>query len=383
MYSDKKTEDDKLTYSSINLEHIINFIGSTNIVNCMLKRCSVPLGGRHTRGSSSPANPLLYTIQVMLAPALLSANPSINHDGYAFPDSQRSVYGLKEAYPIFGGVNGLDINMEWALHQINFWKYHMMRKEECTLHPAYEALEDFERPHFWIEQLRQESAQTTGRKLGKHWKGSYAYIEREEVAAMRAGLNEDGQIQDIFNGEVNSQCFQDLRLDFGESQPHAIAPARFEEWLGSFNKPETRARTRAQKRSTQPDEHTWSKPQSFRFDGVGQDENERFLASGYLNQLPAQSGIPGWQRMTMVKYFTDEHGNLEGDSLWCYEGVVLPGGQIIFGRWWCPYDGVGEDMYSGPFLMWAVNSVDAKEESDNDDEKEFSVGSKAMKGLKK
>lgn len=38
------------------------------------------------------------------------------------------------------------------------------------------------------------------------------------------------------------------------------------------------------------------------------------------------------------KYYIDEddrHTPLF-DSLWAYEGVVLPGGMIILGRWWFP-----------------------------------------------
>ena len=66
-----------------------------------------------------------------------------------------------------------------------------------------------------------------------------------------------------------------------------------------------------------------------------------FLSTGWLNPLPAQQGVPGWQRMSMMKYYVDEEevtsppAALE-DSLWAYDGVVLPGGMIIVGRWWHP-----------------------------------------------
>ena len=43
--------------------------------------------------------------------------------------------------------------------------------------------------------------------------------------------------------------------------------------------------------------------------------------------------------MTMMKHFHDENGATDSDYLWAYEGVVLPGGQMILGRWW----GVVED----------------------------------------
>ena len=62
---------------------------------------------------------------------------------------------------------------------------------------------------------------------------------------------------------------------------------------------------------------------------------------GWLNPLPPQQGIPGWQRMTMMKYFVEDEDTTSpyaalNDSLWAYEGVVLPGGMIIVGRWWHP-----------------------------------------------
>jgi len=40
----------------------------------------------------------------------------------------------------------------------------------------------------------------------------------------------------------------------------------------------------------------------------------------------------------MMKYFIDENGVWDDEALWAYEGVVLPGGQIILGRWWSPED---------------------------------------------
>jgi len=43
--------------------------------------------------------------------------------------------------------------------------------------------------------------------------------------------------------------------------------------------------------------------------------------------------------MTMMKFYREDNGDCDMESLWAYEGVVLPGGQIILGRWWRP-DGV-------------------------------------------
>ena len=56
--------------------------------------------------------------------------------------------------------------------------------------------------------------------------------------------------------------------------------------------------------------------------------------AGWLTELPRQYDIPGWQRMTLLMYRYDATGvNLIRDSMWSYDGIALPGGQIIIGRW--------------------------------------------------
>jgi len=63
------------------------------------------------------------------------------------------------------------------------------------------------------------------------------------------------------------------------------------------------------------------------------------------------------------------YSTMDQDALWAYEGIVIPGGEIIVGRWWSadeedpgvgiggmpvPADG-GGDCYSGPFMFWCVD----------------------------
>jgi hypothetical protein len=73
---------------------------------------------------------------------------------------------------------------------------------------------------------------------------------------------------------------------------------------------------------------------SIQFEGKGEDLEDEYMALGWLNPLPPQGGIPGWQRITFMKHFTEDYENPNEDNLWAYEGVVLPGGRIILGRWW-------------------------------------------------
>jgi hypothetical protein len=109
------------------------------------------------------------------------------------------------------------------------------------------------------------------------------------------------------------------------------------------------------------------------FTGYGNDA-ERFQCSGIVHPLPPQHGIPGWQRVTLMKYFdplssgprdlatspTSGDGIAFDDDVginsgcWAYEGVVLPGGMIMLGRWWSPMDDMEERHCMGPFIFWNV-----------------------------
>lgn len=91
------------------------------------------------------------------------------------------------------------------------------------------------------------------------------------------------------------------------------------------------------------------------FEGHGIDDEE-FLSAGHLTALVPQQGIPGWQRLKMMKYYhMEDTGEIDTEALWAYEGVVLPGGKIMLGRWWSP-DVVfnNGETYSGPFIFWNV-----------------------------
>ncbi|TKA39328.1 hypothetical protein B0A54_10346 [Friedmanniomyces endolithicus] len=356
-FSDKpETSDRSTVYESVNLAAVLTFLNNHDLLQIVLPPKQTPPSRLRTRSSKSSMDivclpkQLLQTIHILLAPAMFDLGRNVNQ--YSFSTSQECVYGTSTEHPIFEGCNGLDVSTSWVLHHINFWKFHMTRSAECTLHDAFHALPADEKPRFWARQLRQ------GRStLGTHWKGSYAYLDRDLIADVRAGRGNDSAIADEFNGEADdgAGCFQDLKLELvGESA--SFWPAAFESHLKALAPPVSRAKTRAQQRSATPEGLSAFKNQSFQFTGEGHDVAEDFCAQGWLNALPAQHGVPGWQRMTMMKYYEDlVTGGVDYDSLWAYEGVVLPGGQIMLGRWWSPSDGVGSEQYSGPFILWCVD----------------------------
>lgn len=58
--------------------------------------------------------------------------------------------------------------------------------------------------------------------------------------------------------------------------------------------------------------------------------------------------------------------DIDDEDMWAYEGVVIPGGRVIVGRFWRPLEEnprrgvgevgyVGEGLYSGPFVFWCVD----------------------------
>jgi hypothetical protein len=126
-------------------------------------------------------------------------------------------------------------------------------------------------------------------------------------------------------------------------------------------------------------------PPRFYFEGVGFDD-EKFYMAGFTYPLPAQQGVPGWHRIVMMKYFMDEDtGSYEHDALWAYEGIILPGGQLIVGRWWAPEDPVDaathDNVYSGPFIFWNIDASIPAEERGPDSATGFDVDSLHQKAL--
>lgn len=104
-------------------------------------------------------------------------------------------------------------------------------------------------------------------------------------------------------------------------------PKEFEDRLQS-QRPTMGPQTRAQRRATKrPDV-------AIRVQGGGIDAGDEFFASGWLNPLAPQQSIPGWQRITFMKHFNPDLLHMHNDELWAYEGVVVPGGRLIVGRWW-------------------------------------------------
>jgi hypothetical protein len=76
--------------------------------------------------------------------------------------------------PIFGGASGMEVNVVWALHVVNFFRYHMLHESEATLYPAFQELSmaygGTQMPQMWKKKLCNGDDPSP---IGKIWKGSY------------------------------------------------------------------------------------------------------------------------------------------------------------------------------------------------------------------
>ena len=84
---------------------------------------------------------------------------------------------------------------------------------------------------------------------------------------------------------------------------------------------------------------------------------------GRIHALPPQQGIPGFQRISFLRFQLCAHGELDESQIWGYEGCVMPGNRIIVGKWWHittnHFDIEPVDKYSGPFIFWNVDNSSA------------------------
>lgn len=147
---------------------------------------------------------------------------------------------------------------------------------------------------------------------------------------------------------------QSLALDFHPNRDLEW-PSIFEERLNSLRDfTECEPPLKTQGRSKPKDATDGN---NIQFMGTGIDLEDDFNALGWLNALPDQYGIPGWQRITFMKHFAEDLGDVDSDNLWAYEGVVLPGGRIIVGRWWFASERVDFDVSNKTLDRLSTKSV--------------------------
>ncbi|KAH7385622.1 hypothetical protein BKA66DRAFT_528087 [Pyrenochaeta sp. MPI-SDFR-AT-0127] len=302
----------------------------------------------------SHVHPTLAAVKLMCSHFLFEPEGA-KHDVFAIEEVQRAVYLPTNVAPIYQGPKLTMINMEWVLHCLNFFRHHMMNEDAGTLSESVDALSVTQKPSAWQEPLREGAY-----PLSKNWMGTYSFLEMSEIRKLRS-LTPD-QVGDHYfiDKNIDEGKIQSLELDFVEDSQQLSWPTIFENRLHSLKNtagPDIKTQGRGKPKGVNVVD---PKQNNIQFVGKGEDLDDDFNAVGWLNPLPPQAGIHGWQRITFMKHFMDDFDQIDQvdqDNLWAYEGVVLPGGRIILGRWWFASDRVNFDNdYNGPFILWAVDS---------------------------
>ncbi|KAH7414389.1 hypothetical protein DE146DRAFT_763127 [Phaeosphaeria sp. MPI-PUGE-AT-0046c] len=342
-----------------NQEMLFDFVQNSKLLLNNTRRAT-----RSSRNEPSAVHPALAAVKLMCSHFLFEFD-NVKHGVLGVEESQRMVYMSTESQPIYSGPTMTVLNMEWILHCMNFFRHHMMSEEVGTLYQVLNELPAYQRPSAWQTPLRSGTA-----PLCKNWKGTYSFLDLKEVEKLRR-LDAE-QVGDAFfcDKNVDEGKIQSLELEFVSGAPLQW-PGLFEDRLQSLRnaRPQVKAQGRTRPSKTADACGSAADAGSIQFSGKGVDLDDDFKAIGWLNPLPDQHGVPGWQRITFMKHFVDDFDQMEQDNLWAYEGVVLPGGRIILGRWWYASDEVDMNQdYNGPFILWAVDVADSEAGTDFEDD---------------
>jgi hypothetical protein len=288
-------------------------------------------------------HPTLAAVRLMCAHFLTGMKGkynAISHD-----ESQKAVYAPTNLAPIYLGDKLNEVNMEWCLHCFNFFQYYMTNRDASQLYEAMYDMGDEDKPSVWREPLQTGSKPLTGA-----WKGTYAYLNPPDIKRIReyaTGKQPARAGDEIFiDSNVEDGNIQSIHFDFHTDMSAAKWPDAAEERLHSHR--ETLFdQTRAQHTKRSKTDPNGEASRNIHITGFGEDGDDFFFMTGWLNPLPDQYGIPGWQRITLMKHFQEELDLTDSENHWAYEGVVLPGGRIIVGRWWYASDEVDFDVSNG------------------------------------
>ncbi|MCJ1286237.1 hypothetical protein MMC26_005582 [Xylographa opegraphella] len=339
---------------SKNLKHLAEVIADSSFLDNSMRFAN----------NESLSFPQLQLYRLVLTHLALDEHASVPH---CFEYSQKAVYGHPLDYPLFtDGPLKSKLNLDNLLHIVNFFKYHIVNRDEYSLHAPFQALPDEEKPRAWDFPVK-----TGAQKLGTHWKGCLAYLDNVHQTAPRLRGNTPGYFpptdprelrrsrtnlpppprrssdiySDVIDVEDTDDGFLSLQLDF--SRRPAPWPASFERHLASKANTYTPLHQEPTAHATAPE------IPYHQFQGLAHTPDQH-LCAGYVSALPAQDPqhvhpVPGFQRITMIAWFAPADEALAPTAVekhlaamhgpdglaraevehWAYEGVVLPGGNIM------------------------------------------------------
>jgi hypothetical protein len=115
----------------------------------------------------------LQAIKLMCSHFLFDSEtaPSV----WGVEEAQQAVYAPTNQAPIFQGPQKDDINMEWLLHCMNFFRNYMTSETMGTMCSNIQDLPVGDKPSVWRTPLKEGCS-----PLGKHWKGTFAFLKSNE-----------------------------------------------------------------------------------------------------------------------------------------------------------------------------------------------------------
>ncbi|KLJ13871.1 hypothetical protein EMPG_11215 [Blastomyces silverae] len=330
-----------------------------------------PIVGNDVNSSPPPSRPYLA---IQLAATCLALD-------LRFPfHSRRTDYDLKIVYrcdsstpaiPINASNDEENIDLYQLLHIRNFWKRHLTNLDEDTFYRSYHNIPEIMRPKAWEEGLGNKGS------LGTRWLGYYSCIHPLPISS--TDLQERQTCADLMS-HWDSTCALLLKLS-------TITTNASTTWFPLFNEAypintNIEPPSRTYFRGTQ----SLNLHQNHHHTHDSNDQPHPNLMRGFTEPCPAQAGIPGWRRICFIIYeinpeffisAVDDNGDggdssggggeddeqVEGwlpwswtavDFLWAYgyEGVIVPGGGIMMGRWRNMM--VEAEVEEGPFIFWVV-----------------------------
>ncbi|KAJ8109151.1 hypothetical protein OPT61_g7670 [Boeremia exigua] len=340
-----------------NQERLLEFVLNSRIL--LNDRRAPESRTRSEHNGQKEINPVLAAVKIMCS-SLLFEHDDLKHHVFAIEQLQRATYAATNKAPIYEGLKFTEVNMEWIMKCLDFFRYHMMNKETMTLSDAMEDLSALQKPTAWQQSLKNGAV-----PLSRHWKGTYSFLDPNEQRKLRALPDDDDSDVYFSDKNIDEGKIQSLELNFVPGRQQKW-PKLFESRLNSLreaHEPDSQLKTQGRSRLKA------SSDTNLQFTGTGMDLDDDFHAIGWLNALPDQCGIPGWQRITFMKHFAEDLDDVDDDNLWAYEGVVLPGGRIIVGRWWFASETVDFDRdYNGPFILWAAEPDELDESAGENSE---------------
>ncbi|PGH02145.1 hypothetical protein GX51_04849 [Blastomyces parvus] len=327
-----------------------------------------PIVGDDVNSSLPPSRPYLA---IQLAAIYLALDIRLSFR------SLRTDYDLKIVYrcdsstpaiPITAPDDEGNIDLYQLLHIRNFWKRHLTNPDEDTFYKSYHNIPEIMRPRAWEEGLGNKGS------LGTRWLGYYSCIHPLPISS--TDLQERQTCADLMS-HWDSTCAlvilsPRLRLIPRNKTMPSILPYP----INANIEPSSRTYFRGTQSLNLHQNHHHTHDSN--------DQPRPNSMRGFTEPCPAQAGVPGWRRICFIIYEVnpefsasavdgndnggggggdDDKEEVEGwqpwswtavDFTWAYgyEGVIVPGGGIMLGRW---RNMMAEaEVEEGPYIFWVV-----------------------------